>query len=274
MDTQTEILILQLFVTAVGTAIAVGASIWVARKYGENAATKYLMTEEKRTAHQSICVEQLSGISMLPQGLRDPNDVLIVGYAMSVVAVPRIGGLFKGYGPSLMKEHLVTGYPELWKSFQRYEEEYNGLAGETEAIYKEVLGSLSNTLSADEDKLQSKLEGVVAAFAGQVYSVLVVGNQELWFMGDPNTLSVSVVGTQVLKADSDKEMRDTIQQLDGLVKPYVERLRAKLPELVPLKKRRETILSEMDQIQTDVKHGVPLNGWCQTGLKGGYELKA
>ena len=263
LDTQSTILILQVLLTGVG----IMASIIIAQKYGEGAASRFMLREEKRVSHATRCVEQMGTIS---GSISDPRMVFYCsthpGLAPRLIRLESLS-----YEASFMVQHLSSGYKGTWQQVDNYVKQFNTLNGDSFKIIVPLMGSIAEVCKTG--KAIPNLEDQILMGLNSVLTQAFESDREIQAEADLKNNRVLIGGSVMAYGPESANYNEIASECSRLIRAQLDALREIWQKAQCLSEARSLAIESMHRIEVDVSHGSPLAGWCDSGVKAGLESK-
>ena len=275
---QVVILVLQVVIAVVGVIVGVIVSIWVAKHYGEMAATKYTLNETRRREHAlMLSAEPMQDLkrslyyinSILEVGVHHAGELYLFKVDINRHSSPEIEFLF---------EHLKTGYPQLWQAICRYQDSYNKIADRVLETYRRAMDLLEQMWGAEPDLLTvAPYPKIYTARAIEYFSKEVTSR--LAHENEPRTATVQSqnninLWSTNLATKSETDGERIVHDLNSILEsPEVfGQLQLLWEEARPLREERDQIDYQLERIRAYAHAGIYLQGSCTAGRKAHYEI--
>lgn len=267
--------------TVVGSG---GFAYLIARSQGEKAAQKHLIQEQYRSSHHKRIANET--MEAWRKTLSEPHKILLIGYGNGQELKIDFSPFLKNVQTSYFESHLESGYNPLWMNIRKWKDDYGVLVERTTKMaektsryveepnilpkydrlrHPEEYISYSQLLIGYFDKFSSEIEGYTRFEArlsesmreGKTRYDLYLGDYQ--FANCPNKEKILELKGRVEELHADQTV---YKEFTGIFEKG-EQLNGQL----------KGILRELEKVWAEVNNNVPLQGWCEAGVKGKYETE-
>ncbi len=269
VDTQTLLLILQIIVAVVIAVLTITISWLVARKYGERAAIDYESHRDDKRNH-AVRLSAESGRLMGALPYRD-SALECWWQSPELVASPQPN--FEGlpYETKLLLNHLATGQTDLNNSIREYRQAYDTLANAMLEVYRTLLAGFRRSATTHAGRWFSEPGFVTQSLAQQTIGVMNNNTGPISFSLNSANGCVKLVNVDAYMTEVDTDASLMINDLNAVSSRAVAQLRSLWDGSAALVGRRRAIEDKLHEINVLALDGVPLEGWCDAGVKAGFE---
>ena len=251
--------------------------------FGERAATRLAIKEERRARHHSSLVH--GPLDLLVRGLNICEDAVKIEVASSTdIRVAQIYDYVKGATKNedeldLLLSHLKTGYPEIFLKVDAFQSEYMSIRERTLDIGRRTLATINVQNAPPPNSINASMsEFSNFAFAIQLFSYHSLGGWKTGAMTrDIATVEQGGVdgrvmyhvqrdGGTVVKTSINQVAVDTLRKMNELKDSSFNRELLKLyNETLSLRQEYEDLARKLYKIRVYIDAGVPLKGHCEAG---------
>lgn len=175
-------------------------------------------------------------------------------------------------------EHLETGYQTLFQKMCDYQDSYNGIVDQVNAIYRNAVDLLKQKWIVEPDfnnlvpPLTSYIEQIMAYFPNEVTRRLIHGEDPQLACPHPQDQETILFGSShIIIYSFDREM--VIKDLNSILEgsEVFGRLQQIWSKVNPLYEDVKQIKEEIERIRASIHAGLNLRGSCSVGKEVGFE---